>query len=142
MPCYLFNYHTFGSWYPDRAQGYVERGKGILPRDVKMAEVYRGRAKHETILIKEEHQQAIIHRLVEAVGHIYCRLHDVATDDTHIHVPVSWPGERTWQQNRASPKKVLTSMLKETFEDRPWFSENASHKRAEKREPLDYLIAN
>jgi REP element-mobilizing transposase RayT len=140
MPCYLFTYHTIGSWYPDRAQGYVARGKGILPRDTKMAEVYRGRANHETVLIEAPHQLAVIDRLIEAVGFIDCRLHGVATEATHIHVLVSWRNERTWQQNRASLKKSLTLMLKETFEDRPWFSENASRKRVENREHFDYLM--
>lgn len=140
MPCYLFTYHTFGSWYPDRAQGYVARGQGILPRDTKMAEVYRSRAKHETVLVEEQHQQAIIHRLIDAVGYINCRLHAVATDSTHIHVLVSWRNERTWQQNRASLKKSLTLMLKERFEDRPWFAENASRKRVTDREHFDYLM--
>ena len=94
MPCYLFTYHTFGSWYPDRARGYVVRGKGILPRDTKMARTYRDRAKHGTVHIEEAHQLAIIHRLVDAVGFIDCRLHAVATDGTHVHVLVSWRGDR------------------------------------------------
>jgi hypothetical protein len=105
-----------------------------------MAEVYRGRAKHETILIDGPNQLAIIHRLIDAVGFVDCRLHGVATDATHVHVLVSWRGGRTWQQNRASLKKSLTIMLKESFEDRPWFGGNASRKRVENREHFDYLM--
>jgi REP element-mobilizing transposase RayT len=140
MPCYLFTYHTFGSWYPDRAQGFVARGQGILPQDVKLAKVYRSRAKQETVFIEQQHQQAMIHRLIEAVSFIDCRLHGVATDNTHLHVLASWRGERTWQQNRASLKKSLTIMLKEMFEGRSWFSENASRKRVENRDHYNYLI--
>ncbi|MEM1305417.1 MAG: hypothetical protein AAGG46_11005, partial [Planctomycetota bacterium] len=29
MPVYLFTYHTYGSWLPDRPQGYVQRDQGI-----------------------------------------------------------------------------------------------------------------
>lgn len=126
MPCYLFTYHTYGSWYPDRPQGYVRRGQGILPSDFVAAEEYRNRAKYDTVIIKGEHQQAIISQLIEGVEHINCRLHAVATDNTHFHVLVSWKGQRTWQQNWASLKKSITIRLKEEFEARAWLTENAS----------------
>jgi hypothetical protein len=47
MPCYLFTYHAYGSWMPDRPQGYVRRGKGILPTDTRMAERYRKNTKYD-----------------------------------------------------------------------------------------------
>lgn len=139
MPCYLFTYHAYGTWYPDRRQGYVRRGQGILPSDAKAAQTYRERATHDTILLDGTHQQALIDRLIEAVGFIDCRLYGVATDSTHIHVLVSWRSDRTWRQNRASLKKSMTLMLKKQFADRPWFAENASRKQVENREHFDYL---
>lgn len=105
MPCYLFTYHAYGTWYPDRRQGYVRRGQGILPSDAKAAHSYRERAAHDTILLDGPQQKVLIARLIEAVGFIDCRLHAVATDSTQIHVLVSWRGNRTWQQNRARLKK-------------------------------------
>jgi hypothetical protein len=33
MPCYLFTWHAYATWLPDRKQGYVEKGRGILPPD-------------------------------------------------------------------------------------------------------------
>jgi REP element-mobilizing transposase RayT len=140
MPCYLFTYHAYGTWYPDRQQGYVRRGQGILPSDPKAGHTYRERAAHDTILLDEIHQQAIIARLIEAVSFIHCRLHAVATDSTHIHVLLSWRGDRTWQQNRISLKKSMTLMLKRQFANRPWFSENASRKRVENQEHFDHLM--
>lgn len=140
MPCYLFTYHTYGTWYPDRRQGYVRRGQGILPSDPAAAQVYKERAAHDTILLDGIHQQALIARLIDAVSFIDSRLHAVATDSTHIHMLLSWRGNRTWQQNRASLKKSMTLMLKDLFADRPWFAENASRKRVENREHFDYLM--
>ena len=96
---------TYGTWYPDRPKGYVRHGQGILPSDSEMAQVYRSRATHDTVFLNTEHQQAIITRLVEAVTCINCRLHAVATDKSHVHVLVSWRGERTWQQNR-EPQEI------------------------------------
>ena len=44
MPCYLFTYHGYGTWLPDRSRGYVRRKEGILPTDeAPMAECYRKR---------------------------------------------------------------------------------------------------
>jgi REP element-mobilizing transposase RayT len=140
MPCYLFTYHGYATWYPDRRQGYVRRGQEILASDPVAAQVYRERAAHETILFDEAQQKAVIARLIEAVGFIDCRLHAVATDSTHIHVLLSWRDNRTWQQNLASLKKSMTLMLKEQFADRPWFAENASRKRVENRHHFDYLM--
>jgi hypothetical protein len=41
MPCYLFTYHAYLSWMPDRPQGYVRRKKGIFPPDEEKAEAYK-----------------------------------------------------------------------------------------------------
>ncbi|QDT75400.1 hypothetical protein I41_46100 [Lacipirellula limnantheis] len=35
MPCCLFTYHAYGSWTPDRKQGYVKRHQGILQQDLQ-----------------------------------------------------------------------------------------------------------
>jgi len=36
MPCYLFTYHAYASWMPDREEGHVRRGEGILSADEKL----------------------------------------------------------------------------------------------------------
>ena len=38
MPCYLFTFHAFGTWMPDREEGFVRREQGILPPDEELAE--------------------------------------------------------------------------------------------------------
>src|SRR5688500_9200541 len=113
MPCYLFTYHAYGSWMPDRRQGYVRRHKGILPSELKMADRYRRNANDEAARFGDAQQRAAITILHEAVTHIDCRLNYMATDLTHIHVLVNWTGKRTWQQNRASLKRALTISFKE-----------------------------
>jgi hypothetical protein len=52
MPCYLFTYHAYGSWMPDRVEGYVRRGQGILPRDTQMASLYYRNALHDMVQLE------------------------------------------------------------------------------------------
>ncbi|QDS98701.1 hypothetical protein [Adhaeretor mobilis] len=90
MPCYLFTYHAHGSWLPDHPRGFVKRGKGYLPSDPQLAEKYRGNMKESTVVLKSPEQRLVISAVLEAVKHINCQLHYVATDQTHIHALVSW----------------------------------------------------
>jgi REP element-mobilizing transposase RayT len=140
MPCYLFTFHAYRSWMPDRQRGYVRRHQGILPRDGKMADQYARNAKHIAISFASDQQLAVIEILERGVAHIQCRLHFVATDSTHIHALVSWSGERTWEKNRTSLKRALTLSLKERFGDRPWLCEGASRKQVRDRKHFEYLV--
>jgi REP element-mobilizing transposase RayT len=140
MPCYLFTFHAYRSWMPDRQRGYVRRHEGILPRDVEMADRYARNAKHAAVKFAAEHQLTAIETLRQAMFHFHCRLHFVATDPTHIHALVSWTGERSWQTNRTSLKRALTLSLKKTFGSRPWLVEGASRKQVRDRSHFDHLV--
>ena len=69
MPCYLFTYHAYGSWMPDRKQGYVRRGQGVQPPDMKRAEQYRRRANQEEVTFDSRMQQLAIDELRGAFAH-------------------------------------------------------------------------
>jgi REP element-mobilizing transposase RayT len=140
MPCYLFTYHAYRSWMPDRAQGYVRRHEGILPPDPAMAARYRRDAAYEEIWFKAQHQEQVVTTIETAVTHIQCRLHFVSTDAAHIHALVSWQGTRTWLQNRTSLKRSVTLVLKEKFDDRPWLSDGASRKWVRDAAHFEYLV--
>lgn len=139
MPCYLFTFHAYGSWYPDRPQGYVKRGEGILARNVDEARRYRDRATFEPAILEVEQQRAIIAQSIEAAKRLGSRLHAVATEPTHLHLLVSWATERDWEPIRASFKKSLTLRLKSKFGGRRWLSGNGSRKRVKDQEHFDYL---
>jgi len=140
MSCYLFTYHAYRSWMPDRPQGYVRRHEGILSSDREMARLYARKDKHDMVRILSDVQLEAIATLQEAVCHIGCRLLFVATDSTHVHSVVSWVGERTWLQNRTSLKRSLTITLKQKFGKRPWLSEGASRKQVRDQAHFDYLV--
>lgn len=140
MPVYLFTYHTYGSWLPDRPQGYVHRKEGILPPDEKMAKQYRQQMSQEAVLWNEAHQKFAIETLRSAVTFIDARLHAAATEPTHAHAIASWRSDRGQESISNSLKKALTIQLKKQFTDQRWLSENHSHEQVEDREHFDYLI--
>ncbi|HVT27975.1 MAG TPA: hypothetical protein VHE81_08170 [Lacipirellulaceae bacterium] len=140
MPCFLFTYHAYRSWMPDRPQGYVRRHQGILPRNLKMAGQYEANAKHSRVRFVADHQLKCIETLQCAVEHISCRLHFVSTDSTHVHALVSWTGTQTWLQNRTSLKRALTLSLKSAFGNRPWLVDGASRKQVCDRAHFEYLV--
>ena len=41
MPVYLFTYHAYQSWMPDRGRGFVQKGRGIQPTNALLAHAYR-----------------------------------------------------------------------------------------------------
>ena len=86
MPCYLFTYHAYRSWMPNRRQGYVRRHVGVLPRDLKMAARHEENATFAEVRFAHDHHRSIIETLCDASSHIACRLHYVATDISHVHV--------------------------------------------------------
>jgi len=118
----------------------VRRHERILPRDMEMAARYERNAKHVAVTFSDDRQLVVVETLEEAVTHIQCRLHFVATDPTHIHMLVSWSCERTWEQNRTSLKRALTLSLKSRFGDRPWLCEGASRKQVRERDHFEYLV--
>ena len=57
---YLFTFHAYRSWLPDRPQGYVRRGKGIQGPDTKMAELYKRDAKHPAMRFDAQMQDILV----------------------------------------------------------------------------------
>src|SRR5437868_2740263 len=102
MPRYLFTFHAYGSWMPDRKRGYVKRGKGILPRDPKMAQNYRNNMNERPVEFDAEVQKLMIYEWQVASSYQHFRLHGIGTDPTHIHGLVSWRDPRGWEPLRKS----------------------------------------
>lgn len=140
MPCYLFTYHAYGTWMPDREQGYVRRGQGVLPADERKAAQYRGAAKQPEVRFDCAVQQLAISELQTAWLHQRCRGHFVATDSTHVHVLVSWRDERPWKRIRNGLKSSLTRRLNRDLQRQIWFSDSASRKQVKDRRHFNYLV--
>lgn len=141
MPCYLFTYHAYGSWMPDRQAGYVKRKRGVLPPDAAMGRRYRKAMTDAEVQFGDAEQRGIIDAVLEAMPHIAAAAHFIATETTHVHALVSWSSEqRTWLQNRSSVKKAITLALQRQIEHRRWLSDSASRKQVKDREHFEHLI--
>jgi hypothetical protein len=141
MPCYHFTYHAYGTWLPDQPDGYVQRDKGPLPQDTKMAVAYRKRMTDDEVKFDSEHQQAIIDEVRIAVTFQSCRLHFIATESTHVHVLVSWQDDlRSFEKPRSAIRQSISRRLSRGFENRQWLSEGSSRRKVVNQEHYDYLI--
>ncbi|MEO0963527.1 MAG: hypothetical protein AAFY08_00260 [Planctomycetota bacterium] len=136
---YLFTMHTYGSWLPDRARGYVKRGRGVLAADTQMAGWYREAMTADVVRWDAAQQRAVID-----VIRLHCEIkvwdpYAIATDPTHVHALVGWRDRTEWPDVRRGLKTSITRALNERFGRRRWLSEGGSRKRVSKPEHFDHL---
>ncbi len=142
MPVYLFTYHAYRSWMPDRKAGFVQTGRGIQPPSAKLAEHYAELATHPPFEFAGDIQRKLIETALEVCERRDWRVHGAATESTHLHVIVSWRTRDLWKAVRGKIKNLLSLMLSRRSGQigRPWFSEEASRKRVRDRRHFDYLM--
>jgi len=139
MPCYLFTWHAYGTWLPDRPQGYVHWSHGLQPQNVTLAQCYQREQKESSAVFDTSIQRLLIDQLELAAPLARFRLHAVATDSTHIHVLVSWNDPRNWKRLRRSIRHGLTTRLNEERR-RTWFSRGGHAKQVESQQHFDQLV--
>ena len=141
MAVYLFAFHAYRSWMPDRRQGYVRRGEGVRPTDPEMAARYEGDARHEAVVFTPEVQALLVAAAQSLCALKDWRLHQVMTDRTHVHTLLSWRGVVPWSSVRRALKYRYTSDLNGALDgSRVWFSESGSRKRVRDRRHYDFLM--
>lgn len=141
MPCYLFSYHAFGTWLPDRKQGYVKRKRGILPTNVAEAKRYRAAMKEAIVEFDSQVQETVIDSIIDSQEKQRFECYYIATDPTHVHALIGWRDERTWLHMRSIIKSSISRRLKKDCGKRSWLAEGASRKRVKDRTHFEYLIA-
>lgn len=140
MPCYLFTYHAYGSWMPDRDRGFVRRGEGVLPPDPARAAQYRRDANETEAVFDDDVQGLLIEEVQTAAEKQAFRLHYIATQATHIHVLVSWKDDLEWAKLRNGIKQSFSRRLNRDVRSRTWFGDGASRKRVVNQEHFDHLV--
>ncbi len=143
MPVYLFTYHAYGSWLPDRPQGFVQRGQGIQPTNTKLASAYREAMTHPPVEFNHDMLQCLIEKLIAVCMGDGYRLHGTATESSHLHTLVSWQDVGTrWSKVCGRIKNLLSLSLSRRAgtTGRPWFVQGASRKRVHKPSHFDYLM--
>ncbi|MDZ4659067.1 MAG: hypothetical protein SH868_15950 [Bythopirellula sp.] len=143
MPVYFFTYHSYQSWLPDNRRGYVEKGAGIQPTNIMLANEYRTAAKHPPFVFDAFTQYHLILKAqAVCLGDSY-RLHGAVTESTHLHMIVSWGDELlSYRKVRGRIKNLLSLDLSRRagVTGRPWFSTGSSRKRVKDLIHLCYLL--
>ena len=139
MPCYLFTWHAYGTWMPDRSQGYVKKGRGILPPDQEQARRYRARQKETAANFASTEQRLIIDESLIAADKRRFRLHGVATEPTHLHLLLSWRDERTFELLRRGVRESISRRLN-AHTSRRWLEQGGSRKQVREHLHFDYLM--
>ena len=141
MPCYLFTFHAYGTWMPDRDEGFVRRSQDVLPPDKELAKQYRERTKENEAFFDSRLQRLLIEEARIACDKQQYRGHYIATEPTHVHVLISWPDERSWLKIRTGLKSSLTRRLNRDVRRRDkWFVENASRKQVKDDDHFEHLM--
>lgn len=148
MPVYLFTFHTYRSWLPDRKRGYTKRGFGYQPADATLREEYDERASYPAVELDQRLQEIAIAQLQHSCRILKVRLHAVGTDPTHVHVLVSWKHVGEWIEVRRSIRRWLTVALRGELDPyqgtadvkRPVFSRSSSRKKVNNEKHFAYLV--
>lgn len=143
MPVALFSYHSYGSWLPNRKQGYVERHKGIQEPNGKLATIQRRLLKHEPFLFDGEVQRILIERFITICREEDYRAHAAATEPSHIHVLVGWRDFKMPQKKVGARIKNLLSLhlsRKSGKMGYDWFSRGQSREQVTSRSHFEHLV--
>ena len=141
MPVYHFTLHAYRTWSPSHPRGFVQRKRGIQPTNLALAREYDRVARDAPVLFNDHLQNVLICGLIDICSQRGWRLHQVATDPTHLHFVVSWRGFMRWEQVRAKVKNLLSLLLgRFTGETRHWFVRHGSRKRVKDPSHLKHLL--
>ncbi|RIK84068.1 MAG: hypothetical protein DCC67_05330 [Planctomycetota bacterium] len=124
---------------PDRPQGYVRKGRGVLPPDQVEAKRYRARQKEDEARFDETAQRLLIEECIATADFRDFRLHGVATESTHVHVLISWRDERPFAKLCRGLRESLSRRLNSSLRRR-WLAKDGSRKRVLNDAHYAYLM--
>jgi hypothetical protein len=136
----LFTLHAYGSWMPDRPQGFYRNSEGLHPRNPLKAGQFRRSQVAPEAMFDEAAQLLAIEVVREAATRLGARMYGVATDPVHLHFMTAWDDERTPEQVQRSFKWSLTRRLNSEIGRRPWFTRKGHDRRVRDKEHFVYLL--
>ena len=141
VAAYLFTYHAYRSWTPDKSKGYVRRDEGVLPPDPVMAKHYAAAARAREVTFDARMQSVIIGTVRESCEGRGWRLHQACATATHLHILISWSGFVDWKSTSDTLKRHIGIALSRALDRRgPWLSRGQSAKRVSERAHFDHLM--
>ncbi len=122
MPVAHYTQHAYGTWMPDRPQGYVHHAHGLKPTNAKLADAYRRNQREESAWFGPDQQRLIIEATLASQEFQQTTVYSVATDRSHLHVAIGWRNEREEDAICIALKQSLTRALNGAFCRRSWFT--------------------
>ena len=124
---------------PDRQQGYVKKGHGVLSPDPQAAQRYRALQKESTASFDGSIQPLMIAEAIVTADKRRFRLHGVATESTHLHVLISWNDDRQFAALRRGLRESISRRLNSHLARR-WLEAGGSRKQVREQEHFNYLM--
>ncbi len=135
----LFTFHAYGTWMPDRPQGYYQNRSGLKPQDDEQARRYRSRQRESPAIFDDHCQQVMLTSLQQSGVMQLWTLIALAVDDAHLHLLAGWHDERSPEHVQQRIKWALTRDLNAQVSRRTWFTKNGHDRRVRDRAHLDHL---
>ena len=140
MPVLHYTQHAYGSWMPDRPQGYVHHARGLQKQDHSLTRAYRRKQQDVTASFAPSTQRLLIEVVQKASAHVDSRLHSVGSDVSHFHLLMSWRDEREMRMLYRAIRYAMTRALNEHLGRRTWFTKNAHLDRITCRDHFNRLV--
>ena len=140
MPVAHFSQHAYGTWLPDRPQGYVHHADGLRPADPDMADAYRRRQREPTARFDAGVQRLMIEVAIGAQDPQRITIHSCGTDPAHLHVALAWRDDRATEAVCRALKQSLTRSLNTAIGRRTWFTKGFDRKPVRDAGHLRHLV--
>lgn len=135
----LFTWYAYGTWIPDRPEGYYRNKQGLHAPDADRAEQYRRRQRQGQAHFGRRAQRLIIDELIDAARKLDLHLYATAADPAHVHVLVAWNDSRLPRAIQRSLKHTLSQRLNKELESRSWFTRRGHDRRVRDRDHFENL---
>ena len=139
MPRHLITLHTYGSWMPDRPQGFFDHADGNRPTHIGLARHRRATQRHATQTLDCSRQRDAIDAVIAAAAHIDATLYAAATEPQHLHLLLGWPGERPAVSIQRAFKTAITRALQTQPGSPPLFTRGGHRRRIRDAEHFGHV---
>ena len=140
MPVYHFIFHSYGSWMPDRPEGYFKHDKGWRPPDEGGAKQYHEKMQEDAVILTRVQQQELINEAIKAQPFQRFTLYSAATDSTHVHIVVAWKDDRNPVRIRSGIKSSLSRAMNARYGKQARFVAKAGQHPVRDEQHLSQLV--
>ena len=135
----LFSFHAYGTWMPDRPQGYYRNRDGLREQNEEEAATYRGRQRERSSFFDGQVQSVLLTTLRESAPLQGWTLIAAGTDDVHLHLIAGWSDARSPAELQQRIKWAITRDLNARVRRRTWLTRRGHDRRVRDRAHLRYL---